>query len=138
MVAHGLETALKDLTAHTAAVTGVDCQCRCEGNIDLKDNTTATHLYFIAQEAVNNAVRHSGTDRVDIWLRGSGGLIELTIRDRGGGIPEERPKQGIGLQIMPSRAKMIGASFNIKSDPEVGTTVQVLLKIDALYPEEKA
>jgi two-component system, LuxR family, sensor kinase FixL len=128
MVAHGLETVLKDLAAHTAAVTGLDCQCRCEGAVELKDNTTATHLYFIAQEAVTKAVRHSGTDRVEIWLRGSGGLITLTISDQGGGLPKGRPRQGIGLQIMPSRAKMIGASFAIDSDPETGTKVQVVLK----------
>lgn len=138
MVAHGLQTALKDLAAHTAAVTGVDCQCRCEGAVELKDNTTATHLYFIAQEAVNNAVRHSGTDRVDIYLRGSDERIELEVSDQGGGIPADRQKQGIGLQIMPYRANMIGASFTIKSDPEAGTIVQVLLKKDALYPEETA
>jgi PAS domain S-box-containing protein len=136
MVAHGLETALKDLAAHTAAVIGVDCRCRCEGSVELKDNTTATHLYFIAQEAVNNAVRHSGTDRVDICLQGSGERITLAISDRGGGISKERPRQGIGLQIMPSRAKMIGASFAIDSDPKTGTKVQVVLKKDALYPEE--
>jgi PAS domain S-box-containing protein len=136
MVAHGLETALKDLAAHTTAVTGITCRCHCEGAVELKDNTTATHLYFIAQEAVNNAVRHSGTDRVDITLRGNAERIVLTVGDRGGGIPKETPKMGIGLQIMPSRAKMIGASFNIDTDPETGTIVKVQLKKDPLYPEE--
>jgi PAS domain S-box-containing protein len=135
MVAHGLETALKDLAAHTTAVTGITCHCHCEGTVDLKDNTTATHLYFIAQEAINNAVRHSGTDRVDITLRGNVERIALTIGDSGGGIPETGSDVGIGLQIMPSRAKMMGASFNIDSDPRAGTTVQVVLNRDALYPE---
>jgi PAS domain S-box-containing protein len=136
MVAHGLETALRDLAIHTTAVTGITCRCHCEGAVELKDNTTATHLYFIAQEAINNAVRHSGTDRVDISLRGNVERIALTIGDRGGGIPPAASTVGIGLQIMPSRAKMIGASFSIHSAPEAGTTVQVLLKKDALYSNE--
>jgi PAS domain S-box-containing protein len=137
MVAHGLAAALKDLAAHTTDITAVDCHCRCEGAVDIMDNTTATHLYFIAQEAVSNAVRHSGSDRIDIRLQGNDERITLTIGDWGGGIPADRQKQGIGLQIMPYRANMIGASLAIKSDPEAGTTVQVLLKKDAFIPRKE-
>jgi PAS domain S-box-containing protein len=135
MVAHGLETALKDLAAHTTAVTGITCRCHCEGAVEVKDNTTATHLYFIAQEAVNNAVRHSGTQEITITLLGRKERIEMRISDAGKGIPAEPSKAGIGLQIMPSRAKMIGASFTIDGDPDAGTTVQVLLNKEAFYPE---
>jgi PAS domain S-box-containing protein len=136
MVSHGLETALQDLAAHTTVVTGITCRCHCNGAVEVKDNTTATHLFFIAQEAVNNAVRHSGTRQITITLMGQKERIEMRISDAGGGIPAELPKAGIGLQIMPSRARMIGASFTIDSDRHTGTTVQVLMNKEAFYPEE--
>ncbi|MGD8836322.1 MAG: cache domain-containing protein [Desulfobacteraceae bacterium] len=137
MVSHGLETALQDLAEHTASVSGIACRFHCDGEVAFKDNTTATHLYYIAQEAVNNAVRHSGTQKVAISLSGKKEGIEMRISDEGKGIPVTVKKTGIGLQIMPYRAKMIGASFNIDSDPESGTMIQVLIKEDALIPEDQ-
>ena len=135
MVAHGLESALQDLADHTQAVSGIACQFHCDGAVAFGDNTTATHLYYIAQETVNNAVRHSGARKVSIFLSGKQESIEMHISDNGKGISDRPKKAGIGLQIMPYRAKMIGASFNIDSDPEKGTTVQVLLKKEAFIPE---
>lgn len=135
MVSHGLETALQDLARHTESVSGIACRFHCVGEVSFKDNTTATHLYYIAQEAVNNAVRHSGTGRINISLSGKKEHIEMRISDAGKGIPVTLKNMGIGLQIMPYRAKMIGASFNIDSDPESGTTIQVVMKKNALIPE---
>lgn len=135
MVSHGLETALQDLAEHTESVSGVACRFHCDGEVAFKDNTTATHLYYIAQEAVNNAVRHSGAQKVTISLSGKKERIEMRISDEGKGIPVSLKNTGIGLQIMPYRAKMIGASFNIDSDPESGTMIQVLMKKDAFIPE---
>jgi len=135
MVSHGLETALQDMADHTESVSGIDCRFHCEGAVALKDNTTATHLYYIAREAVNNAVRHSNAHKVSLTLSGQKESIELRVSDDGQGIPASLPKAGIGLQIMPYRAKMIGASFNIESEPGNGTTVQVLMKKEAFLPE---
>jgi signal transduction histidine kinase len=137
MVAHGLETALQDLAEHTESVSGITCQFHCDGEVAFKDNTTATHLFYIAQEAVNNAVRHSGAPRVAISLSGREATIDMRISDEGRGIPVNLKKRGIGLQIMPYRAKMIGASFSIDSNPENGTTVQVMMKKETLIPEDQ-
>jgi PAS domain S-box-containing protein len=124
MVSHGLETALQNLADHTASTCGIVCRLICDNTAGLKDNTAATHLFYIAQEAVNNAVRHSGARTITIELLKRKESIQLRVSDDGAGIPENRPKAGIGLQIMQYRAKMIGASFDIKSDAGSGTTVQ--------------
>ncbi len=133
MVAHGLETALQDMADHTASVSGIACRFDCENAVALKDNTAATHLFYIAQEAVNNAVKHSGARSITIELLKDNENIQLRISDDGRGMPVDRPKAGIGLQIMQYRAKMIGAGFDIDSTAKGGTTIQVLLKSESLF-----
>lgn len=59
MVSHGLETALRDIVDHTTTVSGITCEFHCDGRIDYSDYPKATHLYYIAQEALNNAIKHS-------------------------------------------------------------------------------
>ncbi len=136
MVSHGLETALQDLADHTSSVSGITCRFKRNGAVDDMDNTTATHLYYIAQEAVSNGVRHSDARQITISLSGNKELVEMTISDNGKGIPAEPTATGIGLQIMPYRAKMIGANLKIDSTPGKGTTIQVLIKKDRSSIEE--
>jgi PAS domain S-box-containing protein len=128
MVSHGLETALKDLADHTATVSAITCGFTCDGTVDCADNTKATHLYYIAREAVNNAVRHSAASQVTIALSGRNDLIELLISDDGKGISNGVQSAGIGLQIMTYRAKMIGANLTIESTPGSGTRILVRIK----------
>lgn len=90
------------------------------------DNEHLVHLYRIAQEAVNNAVKHARPSRISISLRCSeqGGLT-LTVRDDGvGRANAPRTEGGLGLRIMAHRARMIGAELSL-SDGEHGGTVLV-------------
>ncbi len=134
MVAHGLETALQNLVDHTAAVSRIDCRLRCNRTVALKDNTAATHLFYIAQEAVNNAVKHSRANTISIDLDHVNDTIRLRIRDDGKGISSTQPKTGIGLQIMQYRARMIGAGFTIERGETGGTVIQVSLSQETLPP----
>lgn len=127
MVAHGLETALADLSARTTSVSGIPCRFVCDPPVVLKDRTAAVHLFYIAQEAVNNAVKHSGARTITVTLDQTGEKIRLRIGDDGGGMPAQPPAAGIGLQIMQYRAKIIGAGFDLKSSDQGGTTVQVVV-----------
>ncbi len=128
MVSHGLAAALENMAEHTASVTGKPCDFATQGSVAVKDNTIATHLFYIAQEAVSNAVKHARAGSITIRLTGQEGRIALSVSDDGRGIPEHKPKAGIGLQIMQYRANMIGAGFDIQSHAEKGTTVHVMLK----------
>ena len=127
MVSHGLETALQNLADHTASVSGIACRFVNQDKVAFKDNTVATHLFYIAQEAVNNAIKHSGARAITIQLQKKKETIELRVRDDGTGIPAVKSGTGIGLQIMQYRAKIIGAGFDISSDGRNGTTILVSL-----------
>jgi signal transduction histidine kinase len=94
---------------------GICCHFVCPRPVLLRSQSTATHLYRIAQEAVGNAIKHGGGTRVTIDLRHAGrGHLSLSIRDDGGGIvPGEPGKSGMGFQIMRYRASMCGGTLEI-------------------------
>ena len=97
----------------------------------ITDNFVAIHLYRLAQEAVNNAIKHARADRieVEIGLDGARGL--LSIRDNGIGMPPPAGiGSGLGLRIMRQRCGMIDAELGIESPPEGGTHVQCRFPVD--------
>jgi signal transduction histidine kinase len=84
----------------------------------------ATQLYFIAQEAVLNAVRHARAQSVRIRLNLVGGNLVLSVQDDGIGMPVRPPEsQGLGLRIMRNRAAILGAKLTIQPAKPNGTVV---------------
>ncbi|MGH8148562.1 MAG: sensor histidine kinase, partial [Steroidobacteraceae bacterium] len=90
------------------------------------DETAATHLYRIAQEALTNAMRHSLATAVVIRLSASAGEVQLEICDDGCGIPAAAlvESDGLGLKIMRYRAQMLGGRLAFASEPDRGATVR--------------
>ena len=84
----------------------------------IHDVNAATHLYHIAQEAVNNAIKHGNASNIMIALGfARTAKVRLTISDDGGGILKRRRSiQGMGLHIMNYRAKMIGGSLEVPAE----------------------
>ncbi len=96
----------------------VACEFRCPAAVENLDHVTANHLFRIAQEAVNNAVKHAGAKKVVVTLVGDRRSVTLTVRDDGRGFAKgQEPGAGIGLQIMRHRANVIGAAIDLKSIP---------------------
>lgn len=126
--AGGLVTALNELAARTRSTSRTDCRFICSQSIHM-DDTTATHLYRIAQEAVTNAVKHTDTKSIDIELAASHDAVTLSVEDagqpKGKAIAHLDPKRpGMGLRIMRYRADMIGGILDIKCNASgIGTTV---------------
>jgi PAS domain S-box-containing protein len=127
LAGHGFIAALEDMARQTEAAFDVACRFDCDDRIVLADNAAATHLYYIAQEAVQNAVKHADSDTISIRLYCTDKRIHLQIADDGKGLPVPLESNGIGLQIMPFRSKMINADFRIDSGAKTGTAVNVFL-----------
>ncbi|MGP8020030.1 MAG: PAS domain-containing protein, partial [Limisphaerales bacterium] len=120
----GLSLALRQLAAGVCARARVHCRVDCPEPVLVRDNTMATHLYRIAQEAVNNAVKHSRAGSIVIELKTNQNRIELKVSDNGIGIPTSRhPTGGMGLHIMNYRAQAIGGTLNIERAARHGTVV---------------
>mgnify|MGYP006278503079 CR=1 FL=1 len=128
LVSRGLFSALADMAARTDENSGIRVRFSGDEPVDLSDNIVATHLYFIAQEAVANAVKHAGADEIVVELKNDGETVLLTVADNGRGFDKNDSANGIGLQIMEYRAKISGATMRVTTKKSGGTTIQVFLK----------
>ncbi len=120
----GLAAALEEFAANASDLYDVNCSFRTEGDPPDIPESTAAHLFRIAQEAVSNAVRHADADRIRIVLRARKDGAELTITNNGAP-PPPRPdwRKGLGLRIMEYRASMIGGTLRIKPGADGGAVV---------------
>jgi len=82
-------------------------------------------LFRVMQEALHNAVKHSGVQRFEVELRGAPDGIHLTVRDAGLGFDPEGVKnnRGLGLVSMQERVNLVKGTFSIDSRPGRGTTI---------------
>lgn len=122
---NGLSAALTDLARLTSRLTGVVIEVKEAQEVHIDDPGVAMHLYRIAQEAVANAVRHSGATQVTIGLDRLNGVLELRIEDNGtgGSFSGNKLVTGMGLRTMQYRAQAIDAEFKIESRQGGGTLV---------------
>jgi PAS domain S-box-containing protein len=130
--AHGLQAALMELASRTRHAYPVGCRFAWEHPVRVADSFVATHLYRIAQEAVNNALKHSGADRIELNLREAHGMLTLEVLDNGVGIDTPSiPAAGAvgrGLRIMAHRASLLGAAFRVEPAERGGTLVSCVLR----------
>jgi two-component system, LuxR family, sensor kinase FixL len=122
--ASGLMSALEELTRNVEAMFRIECTFICEQPVLLRDNAVAVHAYRIAQEAINNAVRHGHAKHVVVRLTRPDHRITLSIEDDGGGFDKTKTSTGMGLRIMNYRSALIGGTLNIDRRIPIGTTVQ--------------
>jgi signal transduction histidine kinase len=123
----GLAFALRELAARSHDLYGMEVNFRAEVWPALNlDETDASHLYRIAQEALTNAARHGHATLVDIFLLVTRNTFLLYITDNGEGfrLPAS-PYSGMGLKIMKYRAGMIGARFEIAPNEPRGTVIRI-------------
>lgn len=125
----GLCAALEDLVEQVRRVHGVECSFQNGGPPLALGSEAALQLYRIAQEAINNAVRHGAANRIAVKLKTRNRPSRLVIEDNGRGFsPAARRSKGMGLQLMERRAARIGASVRIAPRPKGGTRVECMLK----------
>jgi PAS domain S-box-containing protein len=122
----GLPGALSDLAGRVRRTYGIRAQFRkhIEAPLHL-DTTQANHLYRIAQEGVNNAVRHGRATFVTLRLSVDAQSVKVEIVDNGSGIPApaRRSAAGMGLRIMEYRAHMLGGELRIETPRRGGTAI---------------
>ncbi len=128
LVDHGLVAALHELSENVQSLFQISCKFDCEADVMIRDNTVATHIFRIIQEAVYNAARHASPHEIRIQLTAGSGRLVLTVTDDGIGLPQEDRNQGMGLRIMDFRANMIQASLTIRPNSDGGTEVQLQMQ----------
>ena len=120
----GVVPALQELASRTSHLFGISCSFKQDRPVLVEDTAVALHLYRIAQEAINNAVKHGRAKNIRIELCDGSGESVLTIKSDGLDFPGmQAAKQGLGLRIMAYRAEMIDGRFEVSMFPEGGTLV---------------
>lgn len=126
----GLTGALEKLASITSVPGKIKCRFICRAPVVIDNFQTVKHLYRIAQEAVNNALKHARMRHIDITLTLEHGTLRLQITDDGRGLPKRGDKRaGMGLEVMRHRAHVIGASLGIESMPGKGVSVTCTLPL---------
>ena len=120
----GLMSALQRFAGEMQDLFGTSCTFLCVEPVLIHDDSVATHLYHITQEAVNNAIKHGKARHIVIALGASGDRGALTVSDDGSGV-QQAPvgAKGMGLHIMNYRAKMIGGTLHVGPGKPHGTVV---------------
>jgi signal transduction histidine kinase len=126
----GLEGALQERLEAVERRAGVDARMEVIGALELPKEIEA-NLYRIAQEALNNMLKHSGAKRVQVSLQSAdlqaGKNVSLTIEDNGVGFDAEAlsDRGGMGFASMHERVDQMGGTLSISSQPGEGTIIDV-------------
>ena len=109
--------------------TPVEVEVKTSGTVRRLEAAEEHHLLRIAQEALTNALKHSGCSRIEVELRFADAATTLVVRDDGRGLSpgEGAPERHFGLQGMKERADKLGATLQLLSRPGAGVEVSVLV-----------
>lgn len=131
----GLGSALRELVEVVSDIHSVQCVLHSTEKVNLK-GAVAVHLYRITQEAIFNAVKHSGASRIAVVLADEDNDFILEIRDNGRGFTVSAVAAGMGLQIMRFRSQLFGGKLAIESSEGCGTVVRLHLSKSKIPVEE--
>jgi PAS domain S-box-containing protein len=135
----GLSAALDDLAVRTTEASGIAVTAECPDWVELPDHATAVELFYIAQEAVRNALRHGRPRNIFLTLLSEPDGPRLCIKDDGIGFaPGLEQSDGLGLRIMQHRASVIGGVLQIGASPRGGTVVTCALHGSKSNDEKEA
>jgi signal transduction histidine kinase len=128
--AHGLMSALKRWSAEVEDLFNISCCLKIDQPVLIHDANMSTHLYRIAQEAVNNAIKHGQAKNIIITLFASNENGTLRIENDGSPLPEPSTDgSGMGMQIMNYRARMIGGSLKVESGGVRGIAITCIFPL---------
>lgn len=118
----GIREALRSLVSTVEDLHGFEAVLKIDPTHREPDTVIALQLYRIAQEAVNNALKHSGGSLITVELSGSESELNLVVSDNGKGL-DETPSGGMGISIMQYRADMINGTITIGRGSSGGARV---------------
>jgi PAS domain S-box-containing protein len=127
----GLVTTVRSLCAELSEGYGLNIEFRHDGVPATLAKDISLCLYRIAQESLNNVIRHSGARNALVELSGTEERIRLRISDSGKGFDMEsaRSRGGLGLLSMRERLRLVGGELSIDSQPSRGTRITVAVPL---------
>lgn len=134
----GLPAALSEVCRQIARQHQLRIDLHANNGCSSLSQELALCLYRVAQEALNNAVKHSHSKRVEVHLYCERGRVFLQVRDFGIGFNPVRRAPGLGLATMQERLHLLGGTLSIKSISGGGTELIAEAKTEQSLGEAKA
>jgi signal transduction histidine kinase/ligand-binding sensor domain-containing protein len=132
----GFENSIRDMASRVAQASSIAIATELDALDGALSSESQMSLYRVAQEALNNVVKHSRATETRIALKRESAGVRLIVADNGQGFDPQTEKAsetlgpsrpGFGLNGMAERVRLLGGALTIRSAPEQGTTVEALL-----------
>lgn len=125
--AFGIVFAIRNLCVETSDHTGLKISLDFKGDFESLNKTIKTYIFRIAQEALNNIVKHAGARQVELVLIRQREEVLFTIRDDGKGfnLQEIKSGSGHGMNNMRERVNLLNGSIEIDSQVNAGTQITI-------------
>lgn len=116
---------LINLAKRIEETTGIETKVSCdmESNIDKRK---VEHLFAIVQECCSNAIKHSESSKIELFVSEKNNQLQISVKDNGVGFESERLPKGLGLNNIQHRVNEIGGDLQIRSAPNSGTEISVI------------
>jgi PAS domain S-box-containing protein len=136
----GLDAAASGFCRELSSQTGVEIAFHSQGIPKKLPQEISLCLFRVLQEALHNAVKHSGARQFEVSLSGAANEIQLNVHDAGIGfdLEEALRSRGLGLASMKERLKLVAGKLSIDSRPTFGTTIQASVPLAASTMSAKA
>jgi len=123
----GLAAALKELCAQVSRQHGIDVKLEVGAIPGKLSEECALCLYRVAQEALKNAIKHSGSPVIEVELVASDQVLRLKVKDYGRGFDVNRHEAGVGLASMRERLRMAEGKLQVNS--RIGTGTEIVSEV---------
>jgi PAS domain S-box-containing protein len=127
----GLKAAAESFCAEVSQRQNIEIDFRSDAMPEALSDQISLCLFRVLQEAVHNAVKHSGVGRFEVSLTSASGEIQLRVHDSGVGFETANNGHGLGLTSMKERLKLVKGELLIDSRPRQGTTILARVPLDA-------
>jgi signal transduction histidine kinase len=133
----GLAEALRETARNIEERSDVKCEVSWQKHLAIGNEDVVMHLFRIAQEAMQNAIKHAEPSRIEVSLKETGEkTVKLSIEDNGKGLlPSEKTNKRLGLRIMAYRAGLIGGDLTIENPSTGGTRVTCIVPLKNIFKE---
>jgi signal transduction histidine kinase len=131
----GLQSTIEEMVNKLASASAIRISATIDPIDGLFTRDAEISVYRIVQEAINNVVKHSKATEASISIRRNGQHLEIEIRDNGRGFSREAAaaenaaRRGFGLVGIEERARILGGSSAVKSEPARGACVSISIPL---------
>ena len=138
----GLDGAIMDTVERIRALSGLTITTELSAPAGALSDGAQTVALRVAQEALQNVRKHASATTVVVATAREAGVWVLEVRDDGRGFDvgavAARGRRDFGLQFMRERAELVGARFDVRSQPDGGTVVRLTIPTDAVTGVEES